>query len=47
MSTRDIIITAALIVAVFLVIAMYACCIAAGNADRHEEEDSKEWRWEE
>lgn len=41
------VITAVLIVALILVIGMYACCIAAGNADRQEEEESREWRWEE
>lgn len=41
------VITAVLIVALILVIGMYAYCIAAGNADRREEEESREWRWEE
>lgn len=47
MSTMEIVITAVLIVAAFLTIAMYACCIAAGNADRREEEEGQDWRWEE
>lgn len=32
-------------IAACLVVAIYACCIAAGNADRREEE--KNGRWDE